>query len=61
MSEPLTLREITRLLIGLLDAGADPDKPVALQVGAETAFADTVSVTTDEEYDECDIWIGASE
>lgn len=61
MHEPLTLRQIVTLLQGCLDAGADPEKPVGVHVGRRVAFVDSVSVTTDPDYDDCDVWIGATD
>jgi hypothetical protein len=59
--EPLNLRQIVVLLQGCLDAGADPEKPVVLFTGGRYDLVTEISVTTDDHYDECDVWIGGEE
>lgn len=58
---PLSLRQIVALLQGCLEAGADPEKPVVLFTGGRYSLVTEISVTTDDHYDECDVWIGGDE
>ena len=56
MTAPLTLRQLATLLQGCLDAGADPELPVALCVdNDQVGYVTTVGTTT---VDDCDTWIG---
>lgn len=58
MYEQPTLRQIVNLLLGCIQSGADPDLPVGVHVGDNTAFIDTISVTDDDRFD---VWIGATD